>query len=130
MGQQLCQQDMGPIMKNSKANVQVSYGLLNVSLSIYSKVCSYCVVAKTHLNWWMLLFLFLFFLFSFHSVPSYEANWNYMKLHHLWLLYFIWFYYFLCYCLCFPDWISHEFCVECWLHGSESLHYRLPYMDI
>lgn len=44
MGQLLCQQDMGLIMKNSKASVQVSDGSV---LSVYTKVCSYCVLADS-----------------------------------------------------------------------------------
>lgn len=48
-GQQLCQQDMGQIMKNSKANAQVSSGsiIFSIYLFIYIylfKVCAYCVV--------------------------------------------------------------------------------------
>lgn len=54
-GRLLFQQDMGLIMKNSKASVQVSDGSAMYTLSVYS---SYCVLAESD---------FCFFCFSFSS---------------------------------------------------------------
>lgn len=101
-GQQLCQQDMGLIMKNSKANVQVSNGSVMFSLSIYDS-----------LSWnsdlyWLCLFGFSFssthlVVFLFMKQTDTKILWP--GLNALICDCFIWFYY----SLCFPDWFSHQF---------------------
>lgn len=64
-GQQLCQQDMGPIMKNLKASVQVSKSSVMFRPSVNSEVCGYSVLANS-----VCLFCYLHYFISSLSMLS------------------------------------------------------------